>query len=138
MLRFSCDSEYAFLSDTDKHTVWFCERYLHGLPFYPSASEGIDLPILRQRDLLPVLSATLQTGSLPDRTHKVVVAYKGSANEKDWIESLGFEAFNLDEIDCPKTKSMIYQCSGSLHRDCSKCAVNSVMQFKNFLCDKNL
>ena len=131
-MRFSPDIEYDELSWKDKITVNYCHRKLHQLPYYPTAVEGSDLPILRQRDVTAVLSTALQ--SLPPRRNaNATIAFKGSVHEREMIENLGFDAVDLNDLaGCPKADDAS-KCHHLLHGERGRCAANVVWCYREWL-----
>ena len=131
VLRFSPDVELQNLPDSELRKIRYCETRVHGLRFYPSAAEVNDQRVIPQSSANAVISTLLAHGASSSSTR--LVGYKGNDHERTLIESLGFTPVNLEDLGCPPVALGYYRCNPRLHGDCTRCAVNHVLRFLDFL-----
>ncbi len=63
----------------------------------------------------------------------MAIAYKGSAHERYWIENVGFDAVDLNELaGCPKA-DQASKCHHLLHGAGGRCAANAVWCYRDWL-----
>ena len=125
--------------ERDRKTVWYCRKFLHGLPFHPRRKERCHQPEYLD-ELLRQLYEHYSTNE------KNLVAYKGGICERDRLEELGIPSVNLEEHGCPKydvLKNFYPKVQGNCWRhDVSSggrayhCVAAEVQTFKAWVTDK--
>ncbi len=97
------------------------------MPYYPSPYE---IRWFEQSELEHQLAIRFRHCDMK----RGFIAYKGGVIERDLIVKMGWNGFNLEDIDCPKAIHGINICKPSIHGNCSyaHCALNDVLCYSDF------
>lgn len=135
---FDLSASVELRDEKDRKSVWYCRKFLHGLPLYPRRNEMCRAPEFLD-DLLQQLYEEHKTED------KDLVAYKGGVCEKVKLEQLGIPSVNLEDFGCPKfdrIKDFYPKLQGTcwLHDkpktgDTFHCVVAEVLTFKAWVQD---
>ncbi len=126
ILRFFPGTDQGQLTESDWKTVDYCEKHIHKLPYYPSPNETQCFPQSELQLRLGLLFHKYDMSS-------AIVAYKGGIIERDLLIAMGWEGFDLEDIDCPKSSQPLQHgvCNPSIHSNChnAHCALADVLSY---------
>lgn len=94
-IAFYMPTRWTDLNDKDKQTVTYVNRQVNGLSYYLNqGEEGYSQDEVN--DIVNHLYLSCKTDE------KYVVAYKGGHGERNVLDSINVESFNLEHWRCPK------------------------------------
>ena len=94
-IAFHMPTRWSNLSDKDKKTVHYVSKHIHGLSYYLLNNEK-GYPQEQVSDIVNDLHLSCKT------ENKTVVAYKGGHVQRDVLDTINNESFNLERWGCPK------------------------------------
>lgn len=134
----SFDLSSISLDHKDVHTVWWCQHFLHGLPFNPRKDEDAK-PIEYLDQYILDLYRRFSTPT------KNLIAYKGGNCERVKLQQLNLPHVNLEKFGCPKYDHLLNEWE-DCHHPCNlhdrsihkvyHCALSEVKIFKLWVLDQ--